>query len=399
MALKKTNANAMDWKSELMSGGDAVRELFRSVLQEVLECEMTDALQARPGERTAERLGYRSGAYPRTLITRVGKLELRVPQDRNGHFSTQLFERYQRSEKALVSALAEMYVQGVSTRKVKAITEELCGHSFSASSISDINKTLDERLSEFATRRLDEEYPYLIVDARYERVRENGTIHKRAVLVAIGVNWDGRRCVLGVDLANRESRSSWKEFLLGLRSRGLTGVELVVSDDHAGLRAAIPEVLPEAAWQRCYVHFLRNCLDHLPRRGDDDCLRELRWIYERRNIGEARNDLAVWITKWESRYPKLVAWVEESIDETLTFYRLPAQHHKHMKSTNMLERLNEEIKRRTHVVRIFPNAESCLRLVRALAVETHENWIEATRYLNMDLLREHKKLQLREVAA
>jgi putative transposase len=398
MAPKKINAKRMDWKSELLAGGDVVRELFREVLQEVLEAEMTETLQAKPGERTSERLGLRSGSYSRTLITRVGKLELRVPQDRQGRFSTQLFERYQRSEKALVSALAEMYVQGVSTRKVKAITEELCGHSFSASSISDINKTLDEQLAQFATRRLDEEYPYLILDARYERVRENGTIHKRAVLVAIGINWDGRRCVLGVDLANRESISSWKEFLLGLRTRGLRGVELVVTDDHAGLRAAIAEVLPEAAWQRCYVHFLRNCLDHLPRKGDDDCLRELRWIYERRNLGEARNDLALWITKWESRYAKLVAWVEENIEETLTFYRLPPQHHKHMKSTNMLERLNEELKRRTHVVRIFPNAASCLRLVRALAVETHENWIEATRYLNMDLLREHKKQLLREVA-
>lgn len=398
MAPKKTNAKTIDWKSELVAGGDVVRELFRDVLQEVLEAEMTETLQAKPGERTAERLGLRSGYYSRTLITRVGKLELRVPQDRDGRFSTQLFERYQRSEKALVSALAEMYVQGVSTRKVKAITEELCGHSFSASSISDINKTLDEQLAQFARRRLDEEYPYLILDARYERVRENGTIHKRAVLVAIGINWDGRRCVLGVELANRESISSWKEFLLGLRSRGLTGVELVVTDDHAGLRAAIAEVLPEAAWQRCYVHFLRNCLDHLPRKGDDDCLRELRWIYERRNLGEARNDLAAWIAKWESRYAKLVAWVEENIEETLTFYRLPAQHHKHLKSTNMLERLNEELKRRTHVVRIFPNADSCLRLVRALAVETHENWIEAIRYLNMDLLREHKKQLLREVA-
>jgi len=398
MAPKKTNANTMDWKSELLAGGDVVRELFREVLQDVLEAEMTETLQAKPGERTAERQGLRSGYYSRTLITSVGKLELRVPQDRQGRFSTQLFERYQRSEKALVSALAEMYVQGVSTRKVKAITEELCGHSFSASSISDINKTLDEQLAQFASRRLDEQYPYLILDARYERVRENGTIHKRAVLVAIGINWDGRRCVLGVELANRESISSWKEFLLGLRTRGLTGVELVVTDDHAGLRAAIAQVLPEAAWQRCYVHFLRNCLDHLPRKGDDDCLRELRWIYERRNLGEARNDLAAWIAKWESRYAKLVAWVEENIDETLTFYRLPAQHHKHLKSTNMLERLNEELKRRTHVVRIFPNADSCLRLVRALAVETHENWIEATRYLNMDLLREHKKQLLREVA-
>jgi len=381
MAPKKTNANTIDWKSELLAGGDVVRELFRNVLQEVLEEEMTETLQAKPGERTAERQGLRSGYYSRTLITRVGKLELRIPQDRKGRFSTQLFERYQRSEKALVSALAEMYVQGVSTRKVKAITEELCGHSFSASSISDINKTLDQQLAQFASRGLDEEYPYLILDARYERVRENGTIHKRAVLVAIGINWDGRRCVLGVELANRESISSWKEFLLGLRTRGLTGVELVVTDDHAGLRAAVAEVLPEAAWQRCYVHFLRNCLDHLPRKGDDDCLRELRWIYERRNLGEARNDLAAWITKWESRYAKLVAWVEENIEETLTFYRLPPQLHKHLKSTNMLERLNEELKRRTHVVRIFPNAASCLRLVRALAVETHEISTPAVRRL------------------
>src|SRR5436190_11586059 len=358
MTKRQGKTGTIDVKAVLAEDEEFLRALVRTALQEVLEAEMTEALGAEKGERASGRQGYRSGYYGRTLITRVGKLELRVPQDRQGRFSTQLFERYQRSEKALVSALAEMYVQGVSTRKVKAITEELCGHSFSASSISDINKTLDEQLAQFASRRLDEEYPYLILDARYERVRENGTIHKRAVLVAIGINWDGRRCVLGVELANRESISSWKEFLLGLRKRGLTGVELVVTDDHAGLRAAIAQVLPEAAWQRCYVHFLRNCLDHLPRKGDDDCLRELRWIYERRNLAEARNDLVAWITKWESRYAKLVVWVEENIEETLTFYRLPPQHHKHLKSTNMLERLNEELKRRTQVVRIFPNAAS-----------------------------------------
>src|SRR5207248_1008566 len=178
---------------------------------------------------------------------------------------------------------------------------------------------------------------------------------------------------------------------VGLRERGLHGVEFVVSDDHAGLKAAIREVLTDASWQRCYVHFLRNALDYLPRRGDHDCLHELRWIYGRRDLGEARRDLATWLTKWQTKYPKLCNWVEENIEETLTFYRLPAEHHKHLKSTNMLERFNEELKRRTHVVRIFPNGASCLRLVRALAVETHENWIEATRYLNMDLLREHKK--------
>jgi putative transposase len=308
-----------------------------------------------------------------------------------------MFERYQRSEKARVGALAEMYIQGVSTRKVKAITEELCGHEFSASSISRINQSLDEELEKFARRQLEEPYPYLILDARYEKVREDGVIRSRAVLVAIGINEDGRRCILAVELANRESESSWKDFIAQLRQRGLRGVEFVVSDDHAGLRKAIAESLPEAVWQRCYVHFLRNALDYLPRKADDDCLMELRWMYDRHNIEEARRDLAAWLQKWGQRYQRLCDWVEANIEQTFSFYRLPQPHHKHLKSSNMLERLNEELKRRTHVVRIFPNAASCLRLVRALAAEIHENWIEATRYLNMELLKEHKKEQMRKI--
>jgi transposase-like protein len=331
-------------------------------------------------------------------VTRIGKLELSVPRDRNGEFSTALFERYQRSEKALVAALAEMYVQGVSTRKVKAITEELCGHRFSASTISQINQGLDVALERFATRPLEEVYPYLILDARYEKVRENAVIQTQAVLIAIGINGEGQRQVLAVDTAQRESRSTWKDFLVRLKERGLAGVEFVVSDDHAGLKRAIGEVLPEAAWQRCYVHFLRNALDYLPRKADDDCLQELRWLYDRRDHQEAQQDLAAWIGKWAGKYPKLVDWVEAHIGETLTFYRLPRQHHKHMKSTNMLERLNEEIKRRTRVVRIFPNTASCLRLVRALCVETHEAWLEDNRYLNMNLLVEQKKELLRLAA-
>jgi putative transposase len=360
---------------------------------------MDEAVGAEKGERTSNRQGYRSGHYGRTLVTRVGKLELRIPQDRQGRFRTEIFERYQRSEKALVGALTEMYVQGVSTRKVKAVTEELCGHEFSASTISRMNQTLDKELEKFAGRRLEDAYPYLILDARYEKIREHGVIRSQAVLVAIGIDWEGRRCVLAVDLANRESSSSWKEFITALKQRGLNGVELVVSDDHPGLRAAIREVLPEAAWQRCYVHFLRNALDHLPRKADDECMTELRWIYDRRTIEEARQDLTAWLKKWGKRYQKLCDWVEANIEETLTFYRLPRQHHKNLKSTNMLERLMEEIKRRTLVVRIFPNAAACLRLVRALAVEMHENWIEAIRYLNMDYLKEHKKEQLRRTAA
>jgi putative transposase len=398
MAKGKDTRGGVDWKAALVAD-DVFRELLRGAIQQVLEAEMEEALGAEKWERTEQRVGYRSGYRGRTLVTRVGKLELRVPQDRAGRFSTELFERYQRSEKAFVSALAEMYIQGVSTRKVKAITEELCGHTVSASTVSTINQKLDEDLERFARRRLEEPYPYLVLDARYEKVREEGVIRSRAVLVAIGINWDGRRCVLGVDLANRESASSWKEFLLDLRQRGLHGVELVVSDNHSGLRRAIMEVVPEAAWQRCYVHFLRNALDYLPRRGNDDCLQELRWIYDRRTIAEARQDLAVWLGKWQAKYLKLCDWVEANIEETLTFYRLPLSHHKHMKSTNMLERQNEEIKRRTRVVRIFPNAESCLRLIRALAVEMHENWIEDIRYINMNELREHKKEVLRRLEA
>ncbi len=397
MARKKRTSGKRQLVAELVEQDDFLRPLVKELVQEVLEGEMREALRAAKSERTEARLGYRSGYRPRTLVTRVGKLELQVPQDRQGRFSTEVFERYQRSEKALVSALAQMYIQGVSTRKVKAITEQLCGHAFSASTVSRINKRLDEQLEQFAQRRLEEAYPYLILDARYEKVREGGYVHSRAVLIAIGISTEGRRCVLGVELANRETSTSWKELLRALRERGLSGVEYVVTDDHQGLRQAILEVLPEAAWQRCYVHFLRNALHHLPRKGDDDCLQELRWLYDRRSIDEARADLAAWLQKWQSKYAKLCDWVEEHIEETWTFYRLPLQHHKHMKSTNMLERLNEEIRRRTRVVRIFPNAESCLRLVRALAVEMHENWIEATRYLNMELFFEHKKEQLSRI--
>ena len=221
---------------------------------------------------------------------------------------------------------------------------------------------------------------------------------KRAVLIALGVNFDGRRCVLGVRLANRESTSSWKDFLASLVARGLRGVEYVVSDAHEGIKTAVTQILPSAVWQRCYVHFLRNALDHLPRKHDDDCLTELRWIYDRRKLAEARADLAAWLKRWQGKYAKLCDWVEENIEETLTVYRLPVGHHKHMRSTNLIERLNEEIRRRTYVVRVFPNSEACLRLVRALAAEQHEEWQEGHRYMTMQLLVELKKEHLRAAA-
>jgi transposase-like protein len=398
MTQKDSKNTVSKLKAVIGEDQDLIRGIVQIAVQEFLEAEMNEALGAAKGERSEGRLGYRSGHYPRKLITRAGTLELRVPQDRQGRFSTEIFSRYQRSEKALVAALIEMYVQGVSTRKIKAVSEELCGHEFSASTISELNATLDEELEKFARQRLEGEYPYLILDARYEKVREDGVIRSRAVLVAIGIDWEGRRRILGVELAGRESATSWRDFLLGLKARGLCGVRMAVTDDHPGLKRALAEVLPEAAWQRCYVHFLRNALDHLPRKAADDCLTELRWLYDRRDTAEARLHLRAWLERWAAKYPKLCAWVEESIEETWTFYRQPREHHKHLKSTNLLERLNQELKRRTHVVRIFPNEQSCLRLIRALASEQHEEWLHGPVYLDMQPLRELLKPSL-QIAA
>lgn len=286
-------------------------------------------------------------------------------------------------------------MKGVSTRKVKAVTEQLCGHSFSKSAVSRSVKALDEQLEHFARRLLEEEYPYVILDARYERVRdEAGVVRSRAVLVALGINWEGRRQVLAVELAPKESTGHWREFIEGLLARGLRGVKVVVSDDHSGLRRAIEQCLAGVLWQRCYVHFLRNALDHLPRRADESCLLGLRWIYERPSIEEARLALGSWLREWGGKYPKLCAWVEENIEQTLSYLTLPRTHHKHLKSTNMLERLNQELKRRTHIVRIFPDEASCLRLSRAVATEIHDEWIEQHRYLDMTMLREQLRDEL-----
>ena len=398
MTRKNDKQSVPELKALMTQNQDLLQPLVQWLLQEVLEAEMSDSIGAAKSERTEGRQGYRSGYYPRQLVTRVGTMELRVPQDRQGRFSTQLFARYQRSEKALVAALVEMYVQGVSTRKIKTITEELCGHEFSASAISEMNVKLDGELERFARRALEVEFPYLILDARYEKVREEGVIRSRAVLVAIGIDWEGRRQILAVEIANRESTTSWRDLLLSLKQRGLRGVRLAISDDHAGLKRALAEVLPEACWQRCYVHFLRNALDHLPRKTGDDCLTELRWLYDRRDATEARQHLAAWLEHWQAKHPKLTTWVEEQIEETFTFYRFPQTHHKHLKSTNLLERFHQELKRRSLVVRIFPNDASCLRLLRALAAEQHEEWLDGARYLDMQPLADLSKTQLQLAA-
>ena len=381
-------------RKQLRDDRSVLASIMKAVFERIMEAEMEERLGAAKSERKAGRAGYRSGYYTRKLATRVGTLELRVPQTRDGRFSTSVFESYQRSDKALVAAMVSMYVNGVSTRKVRRITEELCGVGFSAGTISNMVKGLDEELTAFARRPLEEEYPYLILDARYEKVRENGVAGTRAVQIALGVGWDGRCEVLGVELANRESGVSWRDFLRGLRERGLGKVRYVVSDDHKGLREAVPEELPEAVWQRCFAHFVRNARDKLPgsRRQDMErknaCMDELKLVQERGSLEEARDELAAWQAKWEGTYPKLVEWVDANIGETLTCYALPKMHRKRMRTTNTLERMNQEIRRRTRIVRVFPNEESCRRLAGAVSVEIHEGWLAGNRFLDMGLRRE-----------
>ena len=318
----------------------------------------------------------------------VGTLELRVPQSRDGTFSTRVFERYRRSEKAFATMLIELYVKGLSTRKVGKLAERLCGQRFSARTISNLVATLDTELKAFKARRLDDvTIPYLMLDARYEKVHDAGAVRTWAVQLAVGVDTDGHRHVLAVAAADQESENSWETFLTGLKARGLTGVQYVVSDSHEGLRRAIEKVFTTALWQRCAVHFLRNESDHTPRQADPACVDGLKRMWDYEDMEQARLALQAWLQRWADApgCVKLATWVDDHIKETLSVYRLPRKHRRRMKSTNMLERYNEEIRRRTRVARIFPNEASCLRLIRALAAETHDQWISGRCYLTGEI--------------
>lgn len=370
---------------------DLLHELVRTALREVMEAEVSALCGAGLRERSEERQNSRNGYRDRDLETRLGTVALAIPKLRRGSYFPSFLEPRRRWEAAFVNVVAEAYVQGVSTRKVEELIEAMGAKGMGRTEVSRMSATLDEQVREFRERRLEKLYPYVWLDALFIKVREGGRVVSKAALIATGVSETGEREVLGIDVASGEMESCWKRFLERLVARGLSGVQLVISDSHSGLRAAIQAVLVGVSWQRCYVHFLRNALDHLPRKQTDDCLTELRWLYDRHTAEEARRDLAQWLTRWQDKHPKLCAWVEANIDETFAFYRLPREHHKHLKSTNMLERLNQEIKRRTLLVRIFPDEPSCLRLVRALAVEIHEEWVDENRYLDMELLREHLK--------
>jgi transposase-like protein len=349
----------------------------------VLEEELTSFLNAERYTRTEERRGYRNGYKPRTLKTRVGRLELMVPKDREGRFQTELFEKYQRNEKALILGILEMYVQGVSTRKVKRITEELCGLDISRSQVSSLAKGLDEEILRWRKRQLTRRYRYLVVDARYERIRRNGTVIPQGVLIVVGIDSEGYREILGIWCDDSENETSWSAVFGELRERGLTGVEYVVSDDHAGLTRAIARHFQGAVWQRCQVHFVRNVLRMIPKKDRRRVLTYLQEITGAATVESARHRLEEAVCALREDYPKAADLLDAHGEEMLGVYALPASHRKRMRSTNMLERFNQEIKRRTRVVRIFPNERSCVRLISALAMESNEEWLER-KYLNMD---------------
>ena len=384
----------------LSNGRDeAFSKLLEEIFNQVLLSQSTEQIGAQPYERTEGRTAYRNGFRDRQLTTRVGALTLRVPRHRNGHFSTELFARYQRSEQALVLAMMEMVINGVSTRKVEQITEELCGKKFSKSTVSALCKNLDPMVEAFRTRPLKCHYPFLMVDAIYVKVRENGRIQSRGLLIAIAVNEEGHREIIGFQLANSESESSWGELFSSLKDRGLNNVDLVTSDDHKGLVNAVRRHFQGTSWQRCQTHFSRNMLDHTPKALQPEVKEELRRLYESVDLESARKVRDQIIKTYESKAPKATALLDEAFDDITAVLALPLKYRKRLRTTNGVERLNQEIRRRERVIRIFPNAASVIRLMGALLMEHDEKWQTGRKYFDMALYYQIQDKELKDSPA
>jgi len=369
----------------LSNGLDGAGEALRILVNEASKIERTHFLNARPHERTSERTDYANGFKPKTVMTRVGQLTFDVPQVRGGGFYPSALEKGTRTEQALNIALAEMYVQGVSTRKVTDILVKLLGPEVSISStqVSRAAEQLDAGLAVWRERPLDET-PYVFLDARYERVREGGRLVDCAVLVAVGITRAGHRRVLGVSVALSEAEVHWRAFLDSLVRRGLKGVKLIVSDDHAGLKAARRATLPSVPWQRCQFHLQQNAQAYVTRLDQrKPVAQRIRAIFNAPDRAEAERLLKQAIETWSVDAPKLAQWAEDNLPEGFTVFELPLAQRPRLRTTNGLERINREIKRRTRVASIFPNAASCLRLVSALLAECDEDWMTGKIYLNL----------------
>lgn len=368
--------------SNLLTSKDGLAQMIEEVLNQILEAEVTEHLKAERYERTEERTGYRNGYRLRTLYLRVGPVTLRVPQLRDGSFSSAIFRRYQRSEQAFVLGLMEMYVNGVSTGKVKRITEQLCGVSFSRSTVSQLCMELDAKVRKWNERRLGE-YPFLVIDAMHFKAREDDCVVNKAAMLVSGINAEGVREPLGVRIGDCESEAFWTGTFDWLKQRGLRGVCFVVSDEHAGLVNAVRRSFIGAVWHRCQVHFMRNILGHVGRRMRDEVADNLAPIFRAETAKQARELAQHFIEKWETRAPKAVACLEEGLEDALAVMALPAKYRRRLRSTNMQERLIQELRRRERVIRIFPNEDAALRLFAAMLAETHEEWL-SRKYLDMD---------------
>lgn len=381
-------------KSELLNtvlqliteqGTDGLAEGIRLLVNEAMLQERAHVLQAQPYERTDNRAGYSNGFKSKNLDTRIGPITFAVPQVRGGvSFYPSALDKGVRSEQALKLALAEMYVQGVSTRKVAAIVEQLCGTSVSSTQVSQCAAQLDTELEAWRTRPLGF-FPYVLLDARYEKVRQGGRVLDCAVLIASGVNPEGKRSILGVSVALSEAEVHWRSFLTSLQQRGLRGVQLLVSDDHAGLGAARTAVFPSVPWQRCQFHLQQNAQAYVPRLDQRAAVAQaIRTVFNSPDLANAQRRLKEIVADYAGTAPKLAAWMEENLPQGFTVFALPTAHQRRLRTTNALERVNMELKRRTRVASLFPNEASLLRLVSALLAEFSDEWETGKIYLNME---------------
>ena len=370
-----THQNDYTFSEDLVAKGlEAVPEMMRVLINQAMQVERSKYLQADEYERTEDRKGHANGYKPKTVRTRIGEITFAVPQVREGGFYPSALEKGLRSERALTITLAEMYVQGVSTRRVKAITEQLCGVEISATQVSRATAQLDEVLQEWRERPLGE-ISYLYVDARYEKIREAGQVRDAAVLVASGITPEGERQILGVSVSLSEHEAHWKAFLKSLKDRGLNGMRLVISDDHEGLGAARRAVFGSVPWQRCQFHLQQNAGAYLPKQHMRlEVAADIRSMFNAPDRKTAEELLQAAIQKYAVSAPRLSAWLEDNLSEGFSVFDFPLEHRRTIRTTNSLERINKEIRRRTRVVGVFPNEASCLRLVSALLMEISEEW-------------------------
>lgn len=354
---------------------DILKSTMVLILNEYMKEEQNDYLNARAYERSTERRDYRNGYYERELLVNVGKIPLRVPRTRSGEFHTSAFEKYQRSDQGFLLALVEMVVNGVSTRKVTKVVHQLCGENVSKSFVSSLTKKLDPLVEDWANRSLGETYyPYVFVDAMYTKVREHDRVVSKAIYIATAICDNGKRHVLGFDVDHEESYEAWKDFLNRLKQRGLQAPRLVISDAHAGLKKAIQRVFVGTAWQRCTVHFKKNVIDKMPKKDMREVKNDFKRIYEASSTNEARRLKSEFLERYkdQAKLEKAIHVLEEGFEDTIQYLVEPVQRHQFIRSTNSLERLNQEIRRRERVIRIFPNHRSAFRLVGALLMDYDE---------------------------